>query len=62
VPTLTVNGERLRGVATLDPEHYDLAIIATLHPDHDYEWLERCPAVLDCTYRCHAAGQQRFTP
>ena len=46
----------------LDPEDYDLAILTTLHPDHDYDWLERCPAVLDCTYRRHAAGRQRFTP
>jgi UDP-N-acetyl-D-glucosamine dehydrogenase len=46
----------------LDPEHYDLAILTTLHPDHDYDWLERCPAVLDCTYRRHAAGRKRFTP
>ena len=46
----------------LDPEHYDLAILTTLHPDHDYDWLEHCPAVLDCTYRQHSAGRKRFTP
>jgi UDP-N-acetyl-D-glucosamine dehydrogenase len=46
----------------LDPEDYDLAILTTLHPGHDYDWLELCPAVLDCTYRQHAAGRQRFTP
>jgi hypothetical protein len=46
----------------LDPEDYDLAILTTLHPDHDYDWLERCPAVLDCTYRRHTAGRKRFTP
>jgi UDP-N-acetyl-D-glucosamine dehydrogenase len=77
VPALEVAGERLRGVAApaaaqsagrrlggpaLDPEGYDLAILTTLHPEHDYEWLERCPAVLDCTYRHHAAGLRRFTP
>jgi UDP-N-acetyl-D-glucosamine dehydrogenase len=99
VPTLTVEGERLRGFAApaepcprdadahpdapiledgpadtpiledgrsgapiLDPEGYDLAILATLHPEHDYGWLDRLPAVLDCTYRSHAAGQRRFTP
>jgi UDP-N-acetyl-D-glucosamine dehydrogenase len=62
VPTLTVDGQRLDGVAPVDPEDYDLAIIATLHPDHDYGWLERSPAVLDCTYRHHTAGLQRFTP
>jgi UDP-N-acetyl-D-glucosamine dehydrogenase len=62
VPTLTVGGARLSGVAALDPESYDLTILATLHPDHDYDWLERCPAVLDCTYRRHTAGRRRFTP
>ena len=39
-----------------------LAILATLHPDHDYDWLARCPAVLDCTYRRPDAGQRRFLP
>lgn len=62
VRTLEVDGVRLNGVAAVDPESYDLAVLATLHPDHDYEWLERCPAVLDCTYRRHTAGRRRFTP
>lgn len=62
VPTLQVDGVRLNGVATPSPEDYDLAILATLHPGHDYEWLERCPAVLDCTYRHPTAGPLRFTP
>jgi UDP-N-acetyl-D-glucosamine dehydrogenase len=62
VPALTVARERLVGVTGLDPEGYDLAIIATLHPDHDYGWLERCPAVLDCTYRRPDAGRRRFLP
>ena len=44
------------------PRSYDLAILTTLHPDHDYEWLERAPAVLDCTYRRRDAGLMRFTP
>lgn len=44
------------------PEDYDLTILATLHPDHDYDWLARCPAVLDCTYRRTDAGVQRFLP
>ncbi len=48
--------------SVLDPEQYDLAILTTLHPDHDYEWLGRCPAVLDCTYRRRDAGLMRFTP
>ncbi|HWX44468.1 MAG TPA: nucleotide sugar dehydrogenase [Solirubrobacteraceae bacterium] len=62
VPALAVGGESLEGVNPVDPEEYDLAILTTLHPEHDYEWLERCPAVLDCTYRQYTAGLQRFTP
>jgi UDP-N-acetyl-D-glucosamine dehydrogenase len=56
-----VVNRRLDG-PVLEPESYDLAILATLHPEHDYEWLERCPAVLDCTYRRHTAGCLYFTP
>ena len=47
------------------PEDYDLAILATVHPgpdhEHDYGWLARCPAVLDCTYRT-PGGRRRFLP
>jgi UDP-N-acetyl-D-glucosamine dehydrogenase len=60
VPSLTVDGERLSSVA--DAAGYDLAIIATLHPEHDYDWLGECPAVLDCTYRRPDAGRRRFLP
>ncbi len=60
VPTLKLGTARLRGVRP-EAEGYDLAILATLHPGHDYEWLERCPAVLDCTYRADL-GRQRFLP
>ncbi len=49
------------GGAGLGPEDYDLAILATVHPDHDYGWLARCPAVLDCTYRT-PGGRRRFLP
>jgi UDP-N-acetyl-D-glucosamine dehydrogenase len=62
VGTLKVDGVRLTGVAAVDPERYDLAILTTLHPDHDYGWLEHSPAVLDCTYRQYGAGRRRFTP
>ncbi|HXB65168.1 MAG TPA: nucleotide sugar dehydrogenase [Solirubrobacteraceae bacterium] len=62
VATLEVGGGTLRGVERPEPGSYDLTILVTLHPDHDYEWLKRCPAVLDCTYRRRDAGVQRFTP
>jgi UDP-N-acetyl-D-glucosamine dehydrogenase len=62
VPTLEVGGGRLRGVERPEPGSYDLTILTTLHPDRDYEWLRRSPAVLDCTYRRRDAGVLRFTP
>jgi UDP-N-acetyl-D-glucosamine dehydrogenase len=75
VPTLTVGELQLSGVRVelrgegpnvgggerVNPRDYDLAILATLHPHHDYSWLARCPAVLDCTYRT-PLGKQRFLP
>jgi nucleotide sugar dehydrogenase len=61
VPEVTIAGEPLRGVDA-GGEGYDLTILATLHPGHDYEWLARCPAVLDCTYRRADAGRRRFLP
>jgi UDP-N-acetyl-D-glucosamine dehydrogenase len=48
-----------RPVGGFGPEDYDLAILATVHPEHEYGWLQRCPAVLDCTYRT-PVGRLRF--
>jgi nucleotide sugar dehydrogenase len=69
VPELALGGELLHGVdpdprrdgGGFGPEDYDLTIIATVHPEHDYGWLSRCEAVLDCTYRT-PGGRQRFLP
>jgi len=73
VPELALEDELLHSVdpdprrdgSGFGPEDYDLAILATVHPDpdpdHDYGWLNRCPAVLDCTYRT-PGGQRRFLP
>jgi UDP-N-acetyl-D-glucosamine dehydrogenase len=69
VPSMRV-GERTLCSVTVDPrvdasgfgpEDYDLAIVVTVHPEHDYGWLARCPAVLDCTYRT-IAGRRRMVP
>jgi UDP-N-acetyl-D-glucosamine dehydrogenase len=75
VPTLRVDGEQLCSVRvelrgegpnigrgeSANVNSYDLAILATLHPEHDYGWVQRCPAVLDCTYRT-PGGRRRFLP
>jgi len=69
VGELTLDGEVLYGVdpdprrdgGGFGPEDYDLTILATVHAEHDYGWLNRCPAVLDCTYRT-PGGRRRFLP
>ncbi|HEX3911751.1 MAG TPA: nucleotide sugar dehydrogenase [Solirubrobacteraceae bacterium] len=70
VPTMRLDGEQeLHSVCPdpredasgLGPEDYQLAIVITVHPGHDYGWLQRCPTVLDCTYRAHA-GRRRLVP
>jgi UDP-N-acetyl-D-glucosamine dehydrogenase len=75
VPTLRVDGEYLHSVRvelrgegpnlgrgeSVNVGSYDLAILATLHPEHDYGWLHRCAAVLDCTYRT-PVGKKRLLP
>ncbi len=61
----SVDPDPRRDASGFGPEDYALVIIATVHPDpdheHDYGWLARCPAVLDCTYRT-PGGRQRFLP
>jgi UDP-N-acetyl-D-glucosamine dehydrogenase len=67
VPALRVDGEELQSIdpdprrdaSGLGPEDYDLTILLTIQPGHDYGWLRRCPEVLDCTYRQHV-GRRRF--
>jgi UDP-N-acetyl-D-glucosamine dehydrogenase len=56
-----VDPDPRRDAGGFGPEDYDLAILATVHPDHEYGWLARCPAVLDCTYRT-PGGRRRFLP
>jgi UDP-N-acetyl-D-glucosamine dehydrogenase len=60
-PKSGVDPDPRRDASGLGPEDYDLAIVVTIHPDHDYGWLRRCPVVLDCTYRTPAGGR-RFVP
>jgi nucleotide sugar dehydrogenase len=56
-----VDPDPRRDASGFGPEDYDLAILVTLHPDHDYGWLRRVPKVLDCTYRT-LTGRQRYVP
>jgi nucleotide sugar dehydrogenase len=69
VASVSVDGQIEPGVdpdprrdrSSFGPEDYDLAIVATIHPGHDYGWLHRVPRVLDCTYRT-AGGRRREVP
>ena len=59
IPSITLHdGRRLDSVPLPDGANWDLALIHTVHPDHDYAWTERCPIVLDATYRFHTAAQR----
>ena len=60
LPRTVALGAELEEVARLMTD-YDLTIVTTVHAEHDYGWLNRCPAVLDCTYRT-PGGRQRFLP
>jgi UDP-N-acetyl-D-glucosamine dehydrogenase len=57
----SIDPDPRRDASGFGPEDYDLTIVATLHPNHDYGWLARCATVLDCTYGAHA-GRERFVP
>jgi nucleotide sugar dehydrogenase len=59
LPSLTLpDGLTLLSVAQPATQDYDLVVLATLHDDHDYSWLDACARVLDCTYRTPVAGQR----
>jgi len=44
-------GLALLSVAQPHASDFDLAIVLTAHPEHDYSWLDGFDQVLDCTYR-----------
>lgn len=69
VSVLRVDGEEMHSVdpdprrdaSGFGPEDYDLAVVVTIQPGHDYGWLRRCRQVLDCTYG-ELAGRSRVLP
>jgi nucleotide sugar dehydrogenase len=61
VPSVTLDGGRvLRSIQRPDPSRFDLVIVAGLHRAADYDWLERCPDVLDATYRAPAGDRRHL--
>jgi nucleotide sugar dehydrogenase len=51
IPHLNLmDGARLESLADPEGADWDLALVHTLHPTFDYQWVKTCPAVLDGTY------------
>lgn len=57
VPVLERRGETLISVTDPAPGEYDLMIAHTLHPEHDYGFVEAGGALLDCTYRLPGSNE-----
>lgn len=57
VPVLERRGETLISVPDPEPGEYDLMIAHTLHPEHDYGFVEAGGALLDCTYRLSGSNE-----
>lgn len=51
VAEVHVAGGSLAGVVDPDGRDWDAALIHTIQPGHEYDWLARCPTVVDATYR-----------
>jgi nucleotide sugar dehydrogenase len=51
VPRIALGDRALTHDDRNDPSAYDIAVLATLHPGHDYRWLGEVPQILDGTYR-----------
>ncbi|MFE0028006.1 nucleotide sugar dehydrogenase [Amycolatopsis sp. NPDC059021] len=52
VPSVELpNGSTVDSVVGPLGGDWDLALIHTVQPGHDYGWLEQCPIVVDATYR-----------
>ena len=59
IPLVQVpGGPVLASVSDPQGETYDLAVIHTLHPGVDYEWVTHCPGILDATYQFDGASQR----
>jgi UDP-N-acetyl-D-glucosamine dehydrogenase len=48
-------GGTLEGVLRPNGRDWDVALIHTVHPGHDYTWVTHCPTVIDATYRFEPA-------
>ncbi|MEU6645718.1 nucleotide sugar dehydrogenase [Saccharomonospora sp. NPDC046836] len=61
VGTVRLPGDRaLTSVSHPIGEDFDLCIVHTVHPGHDYDWVSGCALVLDATYRFDSAPGRVF--
>lgn len=54
------SGKRLRSEPDPDGNEWNLVLLHTVHPGHDYEWVRRCPRVLDATYQFDSAEHREL--
>ncbi|HEX3785683.1 MAG TPA: nucleotide sugar dehydrogenase [Pseudonocardiaceae bacterium] len=51
VPTIALaNGRSMDSISEPHGTDWDLALVHTVQPGHDYDWVGHCPIVLDATY------------
>jgi len=61
VPTMTLLDGRAMASDSAPPRtDWDLVLLHTVHPQHDYSWVCDCPVVLDATYRFQALPQRHL--
>ena len=52
-------GRLLRSFQEPHGADFDIVLVHTVHPGHDYDWVRQCPIVLDATYRFHPAPHRQ---
>lgn len=63
VPHVTTpEGTTLHSAAQPEGAAWDLALIHTVHPGHDYGWVAHCPIVVDTTFRFDDAREPAAPP
>lgn len=61
VPQVTLLDESsIKSSVQPQGEDWDVALIHTVHPGHDYRWIAGCPVTIDATYRFDAEQGKGF--
>ena len=58
VPAIALPGGTMTSVPAPQGADYDLAVVHTVHPGVDYQWVADCPRVLDATYQFEDAAHR----